>query len=56
MVALKICNLWQHPDYEKELLNEIEVYHVLKFKGAGYTACGLLQQILLVGPWRMWKA
>lgn len=50
MVALKICDLWQHPDYEKELLNEVEVYHALKdlqgdciprFKGAGYTAGGL---------------
>ncbi|KAF8648911.1 hypothetical protein AX16_006133 [Volvariella volvacea WC 439] len=50
VVALKICDLWQHPDYEKELLNEVEVYHALKdlqgdcvprFKGAGYTAGGL---------------
>lgn len=50
MVALKICDLWQHPDYEKELLNEVEVYHALKdlqgnfiprLKGAGYTAGGL---------------
>ncbi|CAG8647187.1 11077_t:CDS:2, partial [Paraglomus occultum] len=49
-VALKICDLWQHPDYEKELLNEVEVYNALKdlqgdcvprFKGAGYTAGGL---------------
>ncbi|CAG8659745.1 17352_t:CDS:2, partial [Funneliformis caledonium] len=50
LVALKICDLWQHPDYEKELLNEVEVYNALKdlqgdcvprFKGAGYTAGGL---------------
>ncbi|CAG8557553.1 4427_t:CDS:2 [Paraglomus brasilianum] len=50
MVALKICDLWQHPDYEKELLNEVKVYNALKdlqgdciprFKGAGYTAGGL---------------
>ena len=50
MVALKICDLWKHPDYEEELLNEVEVYHALKdlqgnciprFKGAGYTAGGL---------------
>ena len=50
MVALKICDLWKHPDYKKELLNEVKVYHALKdlqgiyiprFKGAGYTAGGL---------------
>ena len=50
IVALKVCDLWQHPDYEKELLNEVEVYHALKdlqgyciprLKGAGYTAGGL---------------
>ena len=50
MVALKICDLWQHPHYKKELLNEVKVYHALKdlqgyciprFKGAGYTAGGL---------------
>ena len=49
-VALKTCDLWQHPDYEKELLNEVEVYHALedlqgycipRLKGAGYTAGGL---------------
>jgi hypothetical protein len=26
-VALKICDLWQHPVYEEELINEVEVYH-----------------------------
>ena len=50
IVALKICDLWQHPDYEKELHNEVKVYHALKglqgdciprLKGAGYTAGGL---------------
>ena len=46
-VALKICDLWTYPDCEKELLNEVKVYHALKdlqgyciprLKGAGYTA------------------
>ena len=50
VVALKICDLWQHPEYTKELLNEVKMYHALrelqgqcipKFKGAGYTAGGL---------------
>ncbi|KAH7885486.1 hypothetical protein F5I97DRAFT_1885976, partial [Phlebopus sp. FC_14] len=49
-VALKICDLWQHPEYKKELLHEVEVYHALedlqgdcipRLKGAGYTAGGL---------------
>jgi serine/threonine protein kinase len=50
LVALKVCDLWQHPDYKEELLNEVEVYHALtdlqgqcipRLKGAGYTAGGL---------------
>ena len=50
VVALKICDLWKHLDYEEDLLNEVKVYHALKnlqgycipkFKGAGYTAGGL---------------
>lgn len=50
VIALKTCDLWQHPDYEKEVLNEVQVYHALedlqgycipRFKGAGYTAGGL---------------
>jgi tRNA A-37 threonylcarbamoyl transferase component Bud32 len=49
-VALKICDLWQHPDYEEELLNEVKVYYALKdlqgcciprLKSAGYTAGGM---------------
>jgi tRNA A-37 threonylcarbamoyl transferase component Bud32 len=49
-VALKTCDVWQHPTYEEELLNEIKVYHALKdlqgdciprLKGAGYNAGGL---------------
>ncbi|CAG8458981.1 2391_t:CDS:2 [Paraglomus occultum] len=34
-VLLKICDLWQHPDYEKE------GDCVPRFEGAGYTAGGL---------------
>ena len=49
-VALKICDIWQHPEYEAEMLNEVAVYKHLerlqgrsipKFKGAGYTSGGL---------------
>ena len=40
MVALK-SDLWQHPDYEKELLNRAAVYHALKDLLDGYTAGGL---------------
>ena len=25
-VALKICDIWQHPEYEAEMLNEVAVY------------------------------
>ena len=50
IVALKICDLWQHPDYLEELLNELEVYYALRdlqgiciptLVDAGYTAGGL---------------
>ena len=43
-VALKICDIWQHPEYEAEMLNKVAVYRHLKglqghripkFKGAG---------------------
>ncbi|CAG8645552.1 1633_t:CDS:1, partial [Paraglomus occultum] len=44
-VALKICDLSKHPDYEEEMLTEVEVYYALedlqghyipKLKAAGY--------------------
>jgi serine/threonine protein kinase len=44
-VALKVCDLSKHPDYEEEMLTEVEVYHALedlqghyipKLKAAGY--------------------
>jgi hypothetical protein len=46
-VAVKLCDLWQHPDYEKEMLTEAKAYMCLeqlqgrtipKLKGVGYTA------------------
>jgi serine/threonine protein kinase len=49
-VAVKLCDLWQHPDYEKEMLTEAKAYMCLeqlqgctipKLKGVGYTAGGL---------------
>jgi hypothetical protein len=49
-VAVKLCDLWQHPDYEKEMLTKAKTYICLeqlqgrtipKFKGAGYKAGGL---------------
>ncbi|RUS26934.1 hypothetical protein BC938DRAFT_483916, partial [Jimgerdemannia flammicorona] len=49
-VALKLCDLWQCPGYEEEMLTEAKTYMALeqlqgrtipKLKGAGYTAGGL---------------
>lgn len=48
-VAFKLCDLWQYPEYEKEMLTEVKTYMSLeqlqgrtipKLKGAGYTAGG----------------
>ena len=48
--ALKLCDLWQNPEYEEEMLTEVKTYRSLeqlqgrtipKLKGAGYTAGGL---------------
>lgn len=50
-VAFKLCDLWQYPEYEKEMLTEVKTYMFLeqlqgrtipKLKGAGYTAGGVL--------------
>ena len=50
-VAYKLCDLWKHPEYEKELLNEAKTYMDLeklqgrtipKLKGIGYTAGGFM--------------
>ena len=49
-VTLKLCDLWQHPELEEEILTEVTGYMALeqlqghtipKFKGTGYTAGGL---------------
>ena len=49
-VALKLCDLWQHPEYHEEMLNEAQTYlelgelqgHAIpKLKSASYTAGGL---------------
>lgn len=49
-VALKISDLWQHPELEEEMRSEARIYKVLKdlqghaipkFKRIGYTAGGL---------------
>ena len=46
-VAFKLCDLWQNPEYEEEMLTEVKTYMSLeqlqgrtvpKLKGAGYTA------------------
>lgn len=48
-VAFKLCDLWQYPQYEKEMLTKVKTYMSLeqlqgrtipKLKGAGYTAGG----------------
>lgn len=48
-VAFKLCDLWQYPKYEKEMLTEVKTYMSLeklqgrtipKLKGAGYTTGG----------------
>lgn len=48
-VAFKLCDLWQYPEYEKEIFTEVKTYMSLeqlqgrtipKLKGAGYTAGG----------------
>ena len=50
-VAYKLCDLWKHPEYEKELLNEGKIYTLLKelqgrsipkLKGIGYTSGGFM--------------
>ena len=50
IVAFKVCDLWQHPEYKEELLNELDVFHALRdlqgvcipsLVDAGYTAEGL---------------
>ena len=49
MVALKLCDLWQNPQIEAKLTNEVCVYNSLrslqgifipKLRAAGYTAAG----------------
>ena len=49
-VAFKLCDIWQNPEYEEEMLTEVKTYMSLeqlqgrtvpKLKGAGYTAGGL---------------
>ena len=50
-VAYKLCDLWKHPEYERELLNEGKIYTLLKelqgrsipkLKGIGYTSGGFM--------------
>ena len=49
-VALKLCDLWQHLEYQEEMFTEVCTYLALKdlqgvmipqLKGAGYTPGGL---------------
>lgn len=49
-VALKLCDLWQHPEHHEEILTEVRTYlaleeleghALLKLISAGYTAGGL---------------
>ena len=60
VVALKICNLWQHPQYEREMINEVAIYRafedqqglwVPRLKGAGYTAGGLFVVATEIACW-----
>ena len=57
-VALKICDLWQHPKYHEEMLTEARAYMaleplqghcILKLKGVGYTAGGLFALVTELG-------
>jgi tRNA A-37 threonylcarbamoyl transferase component Bud32 len=59
-VVIKLCDLWQNPEFHDEMLNEARTYVELgklqghgipKLKGVGYTAGGLFALMTEFGGW-----